>query len=382
MKAPLFFVCFLTACGLDPLGALGEDSGATDGTDPVPVGISASPELVDFGAVAVGDSSTLDLVLRNNTDEGINVEDAVVSGASDIVIDSLFGFPIPIPSSGEAVVSVVFSPTLDQDYSGSLQFAVGADLFEVPVVGIGGEGGGTDGTDGGSGNPDGLNASASRLSFPDTDTNAQSVQSLTLTNSGVDDVLVTDLRFSGSGWDWAPSSGESFTLSQVIAPGGTKTLDIFFEPSEERSYSDTLTIEQNGDAPVTVSLSGRGTEPPCTICAPDLVVDTGGSDPYLISVGSVLGIPGEGTLILYNQGDLDLDIRSANLRNDSSGGTFSLSGLSSVTIPPFGSHTATVTFICPEFCLDIPNPFTGENYLTINSNDPDEPAYEIGLSAI
>ena len=42
----------------------------------------------------------------------------------------------------------------------------------------------------------------------------------------------------------------------------------------------------------------------------------------------------------------------------------------------------STTFVCPEFCWDIPNPFNGDNYLTIQSNDPDEPQYEVGLSAL
>lgn len=384
MKTPLLLLSLLTACGLDPLAGVGEDSGAAGGTEPVPVGVSASPASLDFGSVAIGDSATIDLVLRNNTDSGINVEDAAVNGAADvIVIDSLFGFPIPIPAASEALVSVVFTPAADQDYSGSLQFAIGADLLEVPVVGIGGDGGGgTDGTGGTGGNPDGLSVSTTSLTFPATDTNATSALSLSLTNNGISDVLVTDLAFSGAGWDWEPASGESFTLSQVISSGSTKNINVIFEPADIRRYNDTLTIAQDGDDPITVSLSGEGTEPPCTLCKPILVADTGGTDPYSMSIGSVLGIPGTGSLILYNQGDLDLNISSASIANDTSGGTFSLSGLSSVTIAPGGSHTATVTFTCPDFCFDFPNPFTGENYLTILSNDPDQPSYEIGLSAI
>ena len=59
-----------------------------------------------------------------------------------------------------------------------------------------------------------------------------------------------------------------------------------------------------------------------------------------------------------------------------------ISGLSATTIPPRGSVSGTVTFICPSTCIDYPNPFDGTNYLTITSNDPAARNYAIELWSI
>lgn len=387
---PVLFL--LSGCGLDPLAGLGDatDSGTTaSDPDGVP-GVTVDPASVEFGQVAIGDSATIDLVIQNGTADGVIIEDAAITGDSGVfVVESVFGFPITVQGSSEALASVTFTPGGDADYAGTLNFAVGDGLLEVPLSGIGGAGGtdggdGSDGGDGGDGgNPDGLGASTSSLEFPDTYTTATATESVTLTNYGIDDALVTGIEFSDSStWSWAASAGESFTLAQVISSGNSKTLDITFDPSDIRSYGDTMTVTVDGQPDVVVSLSGTGTEPPCTICDPEIEVDTGGSDPTIMGFTSVLGFPDARSLIIYNQSDVDLTITDVTLTNDTQGGTFTMSGLGATTIGPWGSTSGTVTFTCPSFCFDIENVFTGENYLTITSDDPDEGSYQVGLRSL
>ena len=382
----------IAGCGLDPLADLSDDSGAAgdDGTSEVP-GVTVDPASVDFGGVALGDTSSVDLVVSNDAPDGIIIQDGAITGdASGFVVESVFGFPITVQSGSEALLTVSFTPDTDLDYEAVLNLAIGESLVEVPLSGVGGAGGtdGTDGTDGGDGGddggtPDGLAASDATLEFPDTYTNDTATRSVTLTNHGIDDALVTGLSFSDpSSWSWAASAGESFTLAQVISSGNSKTLDITFDPADIRAYSDTLSVEIDGQPDVVVGLAGEGTEPPCEICDPDIVVDTGGTDPTIMGFTSVLGFPDSRSLIIYNQSDVNLVISDVSLTNDTQGGTFSMSGLGATTIGPRGSTSGTVTFNCPTICFDIENFITGENYLTITSNDPNESSYQVGLRSI
>ena len=381
----------IAGCGLDPLAGLSDDSGVTAGDDTPDVpGVTVSPASIDFGPIAVGDSSTVDLVVSNDSPDGIIIQDGAITGdASGFVVESVFGFPITVQSASEALLTVRFNPDSDLDYEAVLNLAVGDGLLEVPLSGIGGAGGadGTDGADGGDGGdggtPDGLAASDATLEFPDTYTNATATRSVTLTNHGIDDALVTGITFSDSrSWTWAASAGESFTLAQVISSGNSKTLDVTFDPADIRAYSDTLSVEVDGQPDVVVGLSGAGTEPPCEICDPDIVVDTGDSDPTTMGFSSVLGFPDSRSLIIYNQSDVDLVISNVSLTNDTQGGTFSMSGLGATTVGPRGSTSGTVTFNCASICFDIENFLTGENYLTITSNDPNEGTYRVGLRSI
>jgi hypothetical protein len=382
----------IAGCGLDPLAGLADDSGTAsgDGSTEVP-GVTVDPASVDFGAVELGDTSSVDLVVSNDAPDGIIIQDGAISGDSaGFVVESVFGFPITVQSGSEALLTVSFTPDTDLDYEAVLNLAIGDSLVEVPLSGVGGAGGadGTDGADGGDGGgdggtPDGLAASDATLEFPDTYTNDTATRSVTLTNHGIDDALVTGLSFSdASSWSWAASAGESFTLAQVISSGNSKTLDITFDPSDIRAYSDTLSVEIDGQPDVVVGLVGAGTEPPCEICDPDIVVDTGGTDPTIMGFTSVLGFPDSRSLIIYNQSDVDLVISDVSLTNDTQGGTFSMSGLGATTIGPRGSTSGTVTFNCPTICFDIENFITGENYLTITSNDPNESSYQVGLRSI
>ncbi len=391
MKPSTFLLSLLIGCGLDPLGSqLGDDSAPPD-EDVAPSALSVSPASVDFGSVAIGDEDSVDLVLHNDSDAGISIEDAALVGDSDVfLVESLFGFPLAIQPGGDALATLSFRPTADQDYAGTLKFAVGNSLVEVPVTGIGGIGGsgdgsdgGDDGDDGGGGDPDGLSVDSSSLSFGSVDTNATGSRSLTLTNNGVGDVLVTGLELSDSrSWAWAPAAGNSFTLAQVISSGSSKTIDLIFSPHEERAYSDSLRVQSDGNPDIVVGLTGTGTEPPCIVCNPTIQVDTGGSDPHIMSFTSVLGFPDARPLIIYNQSDVDLVISNVALTNDTQGGTFTMSGLGATTIGPRGSTSGTVTFTCPTLCFDIENFLTGTNYLTITSNDPSQSTFQVGLRSL
>lgn len=387
--SPLFFIVMTVGCGLAPMGSGGKDSGDTAaGATGVQI-----PEALDFGSVTIGETATDAVVIRNYTDEGVALLAGQLAGDPVFFLDDTTSFPLETDAGGEGVVTIGFTPTAEQDYAGELSLTVQGEAEPVVVAlqGTGGEGGGTGGGEGGgdegggSGGGAAVSASPSSIAFGSVYTNDTGVTTLTITNNESSDILVTGLQFSDPpSFTWQAASGESFNLAQVVSAGTSKNLDVYFQPGEERAYSETLTVETDvGD--LVIPLSGTGEEPPCNICDPDLQVTTNGSDAYSMELVGLS--PASGNIILQNASDVDLTLSAVTINNGSGGGDFVVSGLSPQVIPPRSSITGTVSYTCPSGespCFEVPDTLfgTGANIMTISTDDAFEPNYEVGLNAL
>ena len=384
--ATLLLPILLTACGLEPVGGAKTDSGDTGST---PDGVQI-PETLDFGAVAVGETATESLAIQNFTDEDIAVLAGQIAGDAEFVLDGTNVFPLETTAGGEGVLTVSFTPTAEQDYAAelSLNLQGGSEPILVAITGTGGEGGGSGDGGGGEGGGDGGGAAVSvtpaSISFGGVYTNETGVTAVTITNNESDDILVTGLEFSDPpSFTWQASEGETFNLAQVVPAGGSKSIDVYFQPGEERSYSETLTVQTDA-MDVVVPLTGTGLEPLCNICDPDLVVQTNGSDAYNMDLNNITA---SAPIVLRNASDVDLTITGLELNNDSSYGDFVLSGISAQVIPPQSSISGTLSYTCPSsesFCLELPDTLfgTNANTLVIRSDDAFEPEYVVGLNAV
>ena len=387
--SPLFLSLLITGCGLSPMGAGGKDSGDTAA---VPSGLQI-PEALDFGAVALGETATDAIVVRNYTEDDVALLAGQLSGDPVFFLDSSTGFPMETTAGGEAVITIGFTPTAEQDYSAALSLTVQgeAEPVSVAVLGAGGEGGGSGGDEGGGGDGGGsgstaaVSASPSSIAFGPVYTNETGMTSLMIANNEDSDILVTGLRFSDPpSFTWQASAGQSFNLAQVVSAGATKSIDVYFQPADERAYSETLTIETDaGD--VIVPLTGTGEEPLCNICEPDLVVTTNGSDAYSMELAG-LGTA-QANIVVRNASDVDLTLSAVNVVNDGNQGDFTLSGISAQVIAPGATVSGTISYTCvaPIFGLCIEGPDlifgTPSNTVTFVSDDPFEGNYQVGLSA-
>jgi hypothetical protein len=387
--SPLLLTALLTGCGLAPMGAGKTDSGDTAA---IPEGVQI-PEALDFGAVALGETATDSIVIRNYTEDDVALLAGQLAGDPVFFLDSSTSFPMETAAGGEGIVTIGFTPTAEQSYAGELSLTVQgeAEPVIVAISGSGGEGGGSGGDDGGGGDGGGdggggavVSASPSSLAYGGVYTNVPEALPLVISNDTESDILVTGFQFSDPGiFAWQPTEGESFNLAQVIGAGQSKSVDIWFAPDEERSYSETLTIETDAGN-ISVPVSGTGEEPLCQICDPDLVVTTNGSDAYSMELSTLVTTA---NIVLRNASDVDLTISALDLNNGAGGGDFVLSGLSPQVIPPQSSISGTLSYTCPSSespCFEVPDTLfgTGANTLTITSDDLYEPTYQIGLSAI
>lgn len=389
MKVVLLTV--LVGCGLDPLAKVGDSAD-------VPVSsVRATPSPLDFGVVAAGEDALADVVLENIADGPVTISDSALnSDAGNFWVEAEFSFPLTLQPAATSVVTLGFRDATDGTYDGIYYLKVDGDEqpFELPLraqVGAGsgdgsdgaGDGGnGGDGGDGGGddGGGDGVSLSTTSLNFGSVGTGQTGRLPLTITNNSGADILVTNLDFSDFAFTWTPAAGQSFTLAQVIGAGNAKTIDVLFQPGDIRSYSGTLTVEtDSGD--LTASLRGEGTEPPCTICAPVMLM-TGGDTDHSLSINDIF-CSVQKTVSITNIGDEDLVLSGATVANDvvATCGAFSVVSGGTGTVPPGGSTNLTVAYTATESCADFFDPIFGAtNKMDIANNSSENP-YTVQLNA-
>ena len=388
MKVVLLSV--LAGCGLDPLAKVGDS-----GTAPLS-SVRATPSPLDFGAVAAGEDAFADVVLENVADGPITISDSAInSDAGNFWVEAEFSFPLTLQPAATSVVTLGFRDAADGVYDGVYYLKVDGDErpFELPLraqVGAGGgdgadgadgaDGGGDGGNGGGDGGGDGVSLSTSSLNFGSVGTGQTGRLPLTITNNSGADILVTSLNFSDFAFTWTPSAGQSFTLAQVISAGNAKTIDVLFQPGDIRSYTGTLTVETDG-GDLTANLRGEGTEPPCTICAPVMLM-TGGDTDHSVSINDIF-CSVQKTVSITNIGDEDLVLSGATITNDAIAtcGGFSLVSGGTGTVAPGASTNLTIAYNAIESCADFFDPIFGAtNKMDIANNSSENP-YTVQLNA-
>jgi hypothetical protein len=93
---------------------------------------------------------------------------------------------------------------------------------------------------------------------------------------------------------------------------------------------------------------------------------------------SLYNFPDEQLISIQNMSDVELNLSDAYIDNDSQGGDFVLA-FSPVTLGPWETTSAAVSYTCPELCFEYPNAFSDTNILHIISDAMSEPDYQIEL---
>ena len=139
--------------------------------------------------------------------------------------------------------------------------------------------------------------SATALDFQQVRVGESGSLTVTLTNSGTADLVVSDVQIEGTNPDlFALDSGAPGTLT----PGASLDFTVSFTPAAAEFYEASLTITDNAEgSPRSVALSGQGIEPalvitPATVVFPDAAV----------------GAQSTATVELKNDGTADLSIET------------------------------------------------------------------------
>jgi hypothetical protein len=240
--------------------------------------------------------------------------------------------------------------------------------------GGGGGGGGSD-TGGGTGTAN-LAVSTRSHDFGSVDVGVTSAFTFTLRNDGgaplsLAGIVASDAAFRIDG----------VAANATLAPGESGDVVITFAPSRAQTYRGTVTISSDdADGDLQLSVTGTGATA-CTLCAPAMRVTTGGSDDHTMDQFWVFGAPVTERLQIANDGDMDLRVNSVSISNDVvTAGDFASDFRSAQTISPGTYLNVNVTYSPGDGVpYECPNADFSWNILTINSNDPSEPTYKIGL---
>jgi len=381
-------ILLLSGClGLDPMGSAVADDTAGGGTDSGTYSSSfggmSFPDSVDFGQVLLGDAAaTTDLELTNDSNGNVKITDIQLDAGSDFQAESTSP-PWVIGPGGQYVVTLSFDPSSTGVQTGTLSFGVETEQ-DLAAISLSGEGvtdatgtdtGGTStGTSDGGTNAGSMTYSTSSLAFGTLAVGSTNSASVTLTNGTSDDVEIQSIT----------SSSSVFTTSGITPPttlssGNSKTLQVSFTPTAATAYTETVTVQTDaGDKNIAVTGTG---EDACTVCAPAISVDTGGS-PTSMDFVSLIGIPDSQTVRISNVGDEDLIVRNVYATNDPIGsGDFDVSFSGSTTLAPGDRTSVTVTFTCPDVCLlEMTSLSADWNILHIESDDPSTSDYKIELN--
>lgn len=215
-----------------------------------------------------------------------------------------------------------------------------------------------------------LTVTPSSVTFGATQVGQTSSATLTLENTGADPLEITAIAASVAEFGY---QGLAPPLS--IAAGDSVTVTVSFTPTAGATVTGSLDIE-TCDGTATVPLEGEGQD--CDPCQPDIVVS-----PLLIDFGALGGGTGTGNFTVSNAGDVPLQLTSATGTASAAGGIVTLTaGDATALLDPADVEAFTVEWTPGELfagqgCLDALDGTA--HFITIASDDPDEPTVLISL---
>jgi hypothetical protein len=304
--------------------------------DPPPGGaLSAVPASISFGNVQVGTSQTQSETLSNTGGSTLTITQATFTGSG--FSGTGLSLPITLAVGQSTTFSISFNPQATGDVSGNL--AVTSDALATPVdVPLSGTG-----VAAGS-----LATTPTSFSFGNVQVGSSQSQTETFTNSGGQNLMITQVTASGAGFSYT-----GLTLPMTLVPNQSTTFAVVFAPTSAGAGTGSLAITVSGSAnAIDLALSGTGVTP-ATLTA----------TPASLTFGNVQsGQSSTQTETIKNVGGSNATISLATI----SGSGFSLSGLATPqTLTPGQSASFSVTF-APQSA----GSFSGSVAITSNASNP------------
>jgi Abnormal spindle-like microcephaly-assoc'd, ASPM-SPD-2-Hydin len=300
--------------------------------------LTASPASVSFGNVQIGTSQTLSDTLTNTGTSDLTITLATASSAAF----SAAGLTLPLTlSAGQsATFTVVFSPQASGAASGNLTLTNNGSGSSL-VIALSGTG-----VAAGS-----VTTNPTSLNFGNVVVGGSPSQTETLTNSGGQNLTISQAAITGTGFTYT-----GLSLPLTLAPNQSTTFGVQFAPTGAGTSNGDLSLTVSGStATVDIALSGTGTNAatPATLAA----------IPVSLSFTDVeMGKNQTQTETVQNTGGSNATISGIA----ATGSGFSVSGASTpVTLSPGQTTSFTVTF-APQSSGN----FTGSVSITSNASNP------------
>ncbi len=332
---------------------------ALTGTGAFIAEITVDPLSLAFGDqdVDAGPTVSQTVTITNDGSADLYVSSISLTGgdAAHFQIES-GGSPVTLTQGSTYTVQVSFDPTTTGAKSANLSIV--SDDGDEPTVDV---------ALGGTGIAPEITVAPASLAFGDQDVDAGPTvsQTVTITNDGSADLHISTVTPTGDTGEFnLLDSGEA-----TLTPGGTRAIEVSFDPSSVGAKAITLTIQSDdADEPtVDVTLTGTGVDQEITVTPTGL--SFGSQD---VDAGPTVSQ----TVTITNDGTTDLHISAVSPTGDTDEFNLDDSGIAgngAITLTPGSTRAIEVSF-------DPSSVGTKVMTLTIHSNDSDEPTVEVILS--
>jgi hypothetical protein len=281
-----------------------------------PVGqLTASTTAVNFGSVVDGRNATQNITLTNTGNAPLQITNVAATGTA--FSDSGVAIPSTLNASQSVTLAVKFAPTSTGSAAGSITVS---DSAGSPVtITLSGTG-----TVAAAGQ---LTASSTTVGFGNVAAGTSSSQNITLTNAGNAALQITSISTSGTGF-----SASGVTVPVTLNPSQTAILAAKFAPASTGNANGTISIATNAGSPVTIAVSGTGTQSGLSI------------SPATFDFGSVVdGQTKSQNFTLTNTGTATLTVTQISV----AGSGYSASGLNTPTTIGVGKTAAFSLLFAP-----------------------------------
>lgn len=272
--------------------------------------LAANPTAISFGTLAVGKTSSKTVAIANSGTVPLKITAASVSNAAFAATDSTWVYPVSIAAGASKNLTVTYSPKTTGSASGTVTFTSDAT-----------SGSSTLSLSGTATNAGQLSASPAALPFGTITVGANATQTLTLTNTGGNSVVISAM----SGTD--PSLTISgLALPATVAAGASVNATVRFTPTAAGSVSGGFNITNDGAvSPFAIAASGTGVMPTITPA------------PAAFAFGSInVGATATNALTLTNNSNVTITISQVA----ASGSGLSVSGFTVPTTLAAGQSVA------------------------------------------
>lgn len=217
------------------------------GNGVAPGQIVATPSPLAFGNVSTGSASTLSVVINNPVGaQSVTISDVAISGDA-FSLASPPVLPATLTAGQNLTLSVTFTPSANGNFSGNIAVTSTAtnSNLAIPLAGTGVA-------------PGLLSSTPTSVDFGTVGIGSLGTASLQLNNIGGQNVNVSQLNVSGSGFAVASAPALPF----VITPGQSATIGLTFTPQAAGAASGSLSVVSDAsNSPFPIALTGVGLPP-------------------------------------------------------------------------------------------------------------------------
>jgi len=279
--------------------------------------LSVNPASVNFGSVAVGNSSAKSVVIINSGNASASISQVNVTGAAY----NATGLSLPLTLAAGATTSLTldFAPSVTGTATGNVSLVSTASNSPTNLALTG---------TGAAAPIAQLTASPMNVAFGNITVGSNGTQSIAISNTGTANLTISQITTSGTGF-----SGSGLTVPLTLTPGQSANYTAQFVPTSAGSASGQISFVSNASTNPSVALTGTGVAAP----APQLSIS-----PTSLSFGNVnTGSSAVQSIAISNTGNANLTISQIT----TSGTGFSGSGITvPLTLTPGQNANYTVKF--------------------------------------